>query len=198
MRPSSFLSLSFLLSSHFIATEAANPIFGSFVTPACEACLDAAFDSCPGDYKSRGYAECMCAGEGGLKATACAAQRCDHSIYEETNVVIALATYCVGIIKESCPGFKKFLPQSVYDRDCSSSTTATGTAQTAATTTATTTTTTTTNAGGLPSSSSASTTVESKSGTPSQTKSASLATAAAVPAWGIFAGLVGQAVQMAL
>ncbi|KAM3464415.1 hypothetical protein BBAD15_g10500 [Beauveria bassiana D1-5] len=195
MRPSSFLSLSFLLSRHFIATEAANPIFGSFVTPACEACLDAAFDSCPGDYKSRGYAECMCAGEGGLKATACAAQRCDHSIYEETNVVIALATYCVGIMKESCPGLKKFLPQSVYDRDCSSSTTATGTAQTAATITATTT---TTNAGGLPSSSSASTTVESKSATPSQTKSASFATAAAVPAWGIFAGLLGQAVQMAL
>ncbi|KAF1734879.1 hypothetical protein CRV24_003797 [Beauveria bassiana] len=196
MRPSSFLSLSFLLSGHFIATEAANPIFGSFVTPACEACLDAAFDSCPGDYKSRGYAECMCAGEGGHKALACAAQRCDHSINEETNVAIALATYCVGILKESCPGFKKFLPQSVYDRDCSSSTTATGTAQTAATTTATTT---TTNAGGLPtSSSSAPTTVESKSATPSQTKSASFATAAAVPAWGIFAGLLGQAVQMAL
>lgn len=142
MRPASFFSFSFLLFGHFIATEAANPIFGAFVTPACEACLDAAFASCPGDYKSRGYAECMCAGEGGRKALSCSTQQCDFSINEETNVVIALATYCVGILKESCPGFKKFLPQSVYDRDCSSSTTATGSAQTAATTTT----------GGLPSS----------------------------------------------
>ncbi|KAM3498722.1 hypothetical protein MY10362_007972 [Beauveria mimosiformis] len=186
MRSASFLSFSSLLFGHFIATEAANPIFGAFVTPACEACLDAAFTSCPGDYKSRGYAECMCAGEGGIKAISCSTEQCDVSINENTNVAIALATYCVGILKESCPGFKEYLPQSVYDRDCSSSTTATGTAQTTGATTT----------GGLPSSG-APTTVESKSATPSQTKSASFATAAAVPAWGLFAGLLGQAVQMA-
>ncbi|OAA38476.1 hypothetical protein BBO_07114 [Beauveria brongniartii RCEF 3172] len=146
MRPASFLSFSSLLFGHFIATEAANPIFGAFATPACEACLDDAFDSCPGDYQSRGYAECMCGGiggEGGRKAISCSAQQCDVSINENTNVAIALATYCVGILKEACPGFKEFLPQSVYDRDCASSTTATDTAQTAAATTS----------GGLPSSS---------------------------------------------
>lgn len=124
MRPS--LLSSSVSFGHFLATEAANPIFGAFATAACEACLDDAFARCPGDYKTRGYAECMCAGiggDGGRKAISCMTQQCDYRIDEDTNVSIALATYCVGVFKETCPGYKEILPQSVYERECSSSTT---------------------------------------------------------------------------
>ncbi len=144
---SSFLSFLFV---YFLATaEAANPVFGAYVTPACEACLDAAFSSCPGDYRTRDYAECMCAGKGGAQAISCSAQQCDFTINEDTEARIALSTYCVTVLKEVCPSFKDFLPQSVYERHCAStaaSASSTASAASAFSTTATATT------SGLPSS----------------------------------------------
>lgn len=142
MRLTSLLSSS-VLFGHFLATEAVNPIFGAFITPACEACLDAAFESCPGDYRTREYAQCMCAGiggEGGSMVNSCMAQHCDGSINEDTNVAIRRATYCVSILKEACSAEEQYLPASVYDRECSSSTIPTDTAMADATMAGTTTT----------------------------------------------------------
>ncbi|OAA71867.1 hypothetical protein LEL_09102 [Akanthomyces lecanii RCEF 1005] len=197
------LLFSSVLFGHFLATEAANPIFGAFATAACEACLDDAFTSCPGDYKTLEYAECMCAGlggEGARKAISCMKQQCDFRIYEKEKAVIALATYCVGVFKDTCPAYKKYLPQSVYERECPSSTSAaggtpTGTIPISNTTTDTTQTAATTTTS-LPSSN-APTAAESKAAASSQSKSASLATAAAVPVWGIIAGLFAQAANLA-
>ncbi|TQV90939.1 hypothetical protein IF1G_10460 [Cordyceps javanica] len=188
MHPKSLLTSSFLFG-HFLAAEAVNPIFGAFATPSCEACLDDAFASCPGDYKTRTYAECMCAGiggEGGYKMVSCVAGSCDFNINENKNAAISHATYCVGFFKEFCTKSENNLPQSVYERECLSSTTEpAGTSPTSTGRTASTSMT-----GGLPSSSA----LTSKMAAPSQTKSASFAAAAAVPAWVLAAGFCAQAI----
>lgn len=60
----------------FTAVHAANPIVGAFVTPQCKECLDQAYQSCPGDYLTRQYAECLCAGDGSANLVVCMSQ-CD-------------------------------------------------------------------------------------------------------------------------
>lgn len=147
---SSFLSFLFV---YFLATaEAANPVFGAYVTPGCEACLDAAFSSCPGDYRTRDYAECMFSGKGGAQAISCSTQQCDFTINEDTEVRIALFTYCVTVLKEVCPSFRDFLPQSVYERHCASTAASVSSTASAASASSASSTTATATTSGLPSS----------------------------------------------
>jgi hypothetical protein len=115
--------LSLLFSHLFTAVEASNPIFGAFSTPGYEACLDRTFSSCPGDYKTRDYAECMCTGQGGKNFVSCISQ-CDFELNEPRRAAISFWTYCVMMLKEMCPYAEPELPQTVFDRYCSSAATA--------------------------------------------------------------------------
>lgn len=39
--------------------------------PECNTCVDTAVNSCPGDYETRAYADCLCAGAGGPRIVSC-------------------------------------------------------------------------------------------------------------------------------
>ncbi len=56
----------------FTASQAVNPLFLSMGSPQCDRCLDQSYYSCPGDYETRPFAECMCGGDGAtLYASEC-------------------------------------------------------------------------------------------------------------------------------
>lgn len=44
--------------------------------PECNTCVDSAVNSCPGDYETRAYANCLCAGDGGPRIVNCVSTRC--------------------------------------------------------------------------------------------------------------------------
>jgi hypothetical protein len=110
------LPLAVLLFS--TAVEAANPLFGAYSTDSCDSCLDETYQSCPGDYKTRPYATCMCAGDGIANFQTCMSY-CDVN---KNEIAIASSTYmgyCVQFFKELCDGAQQFLSEEIYDKQCS-------------------------------------------------------------------------------
>jgi hypothetical protein len=110
------LPLAVLLFS--TAVEAANPLFGAYSTDSCDSCLDETYQSCPGDYKTRPYATCMCAGDGSANFVKCLSY-CDVN---KNEIAIASSTYygyCVQFYKELCDGAQQFLSEEIYDKQCS-------------------------------------------------------------------------------
>ncbi|KAL8366847.1 hypothetical protein RB595_008700 [Gaeumannomyces hyphopodioides] len=113
-----FVSLGLALACLSTAATAANNIFSAF-NGNCGKCLDQAYQSCPGDYMTLGFATCMCAGKGGANVNTCLSY-CDVSLNEPTNVVNALYMYCaIFFAKDICPAAAQIFSQSTMDRLCS-------------------------------------------------------------------------------
>src|SRR4051812_32096857 len=99
------------------AAQAANPVFGVYSSGACDSCLDQTFASCPGDYLTRSYATCMCAGDGGTNTVTCLSQ-CDPGLNEPANVVATWYGYCTIFFKEMCPEAKEYMSDSRFQSEC--------------------------------------------------------------------------------
>ncbi|KAF9768035.1 hypothetical protein IL306_014703 [Fusarium sp. DS 682] len=100
------------------AVQASNPVFGAYQTDACDACLDQTYESCPGDYKTRSYATCMCAGDGSANFVSCLAS-CDPNKNEPAIASSTYYGYCVLFFKELCDGAQQFLSEDIYNKQCS-------------------------------------------------------------------------------
>jgi hypothetical protein len=110
------LPLAVLLLS--TAVQAANPVFGAYSTDSCDSCLDETYQSCPGDYKTRSYATCMCAGDGSANFVKCLSY-CDASLNEPAIASSTYYGYCVLFFKELCDGAEQFLSEKIYGEQCS-------------------------------------------------------------------------------
>ncbi|KAH6884261.1 hypothetical protein B0T10DRAFT_564837 [Thelonectria olida] len=110
------LSLAFSLLA--TAVQGANVLFGAYATGQCEECLDQTFESCPGDYETRPYAECMCAGDGGANFVSCLSQ-CDVSLDEPAIASSQFYYYCVQFFKEVCPSAEQYLDSQDFNEQCS-------------------------------------------------------------------------------
>lgn len=115
---SRFLALSLALGLLSTAVRAANPVFGAYGTRECDACLDAAYQSCDGDYQTRPFAECICAGDGGTNFVACLPY-CDGGINEPAIATAAWYGYCVIFFKELCPSAQEYMYEDTYAEQCS-------------------------------------------------------------------------------
>ncbi|KLU86888.1 hypothetical protein MAPG_05895 [Magnaporthiopsis poae ATCC 64411] len=113
-----YVSLGLALACLSTAATAANSIWAAF-TGSCQQCLDQAFVSCPGDYKTVSYAKCMCAGAGGANVNTCLGY-CNAGFNEPTNVVNSYYMYCaIFFAKDVCPAAAKVFDQQTMDRLCS-------------------------------------------------------------------------------
>ncbi|KAF5026594.1 hypothetical protein F66182_1320 [Fusarium sp. NRRL 66182] len=108
------LSLS-LLSG---VVQASNPLFGAYGTAQCDACLDETYQSCPGDYETRPYAECICKGDGGTNFVSCLPY-CDGGIDEAGIATRAWYRYCVQFFKDICPAAQAELDEDEFNEECS-------------------------------------------------------------------------------
>lgn len=100
------------------AVQAANPVFGAYSTDSCDSCLDETYQSCPGDYMTRSYATCMCAGDGSANFVKCLPY-CDASLNEPAIASSTYYGYCVLFFKELCDGAEQFLTEKIYGEQCS-------------------------------------------------------------------------------
>ncbi|KAH7256257.1 hypothetical protein BKA59DRAFT_467088 [Fusarium tricinctum] len=110
------LPLAVLLLS--TAVQAANPVFGAYSTDSCDSCLDETYQNCPGDYKTRSYATCMCAGDGSANFVKCLSY-CDANLNEPAIASSTYYGYCVLFFKELCDGAEQFLSEKIYGEQCS-------------------------------------------------------------------------------
>ncbi|KAF4432131.1 hypothetical protein F53441_13850 [Fusarium austroafricanum] len=115
MRQSTIFSLALSLCT---AVQASNPVLGGYVSGACDSCLDNVYEMCPGDYKTRPYATCMCAGDGSAAFVSCMSQ-CDPGLNEPANAVTTWYTYCVMFFKDLCDGAQEYLDAEKYNEECS-------------------------------------------------------------------------------
>ncbi|KAJ4250126.1 hypothetical protein NW762_011936 [Fusarium torreyae] len=102
----------------FTAVQASNPVFGGYVSSACDSCLDETYQSCPGDYKTRPYATCMCVGDGSANVVTCLSS-CDPGLNEPANVSAAWFRYCILFFKDMCPAAKEYIDTETFDKQCS-------------------------------------------------------------------------------
>ncbi|CAF3573170.1 unnamed protein product [Fusarium graminearum] len=107
--------LTLLLSSTVLAS---NPVFGAYATDSCDTCLDQTYESCPGDYKTRSYATCMCAGDGSANFVSCLSS-CDATLNEPANASATYYGYCLMFFKELCDGAQEFVSSDTYAEQCS-------------------------------------------------------------------------------
>ncbi|KAF0637067.1 hypothetical protein FPSE5266_06956 [Fusarium pseudograminearum] len=107
--------LALLLSSTALAS---NPVFGAYSTDSCDTCLDQTYESCPGDYKTRSYATCMCAGDGSANFVSCLSS-CDPTLNEPANASATYYGYCLMFFKELCDGAQEFVSSDTYAEQCS-------------------------------------------------------------------------------
>ncbi|KAL3605301.1 hypothetical protein FPOAC2_00244 [Fusarium poae] len=107
--------LSLLLSSTALA---ANPLFGAYSTDQCDKCMDQTYESCPGDYQTRSYATCMCAGDGSANFVSCLSY-CDPTLNEPANASATYYGYCLMFFKELCDGARQFVDDETYAKQCS-------------------------------------------------------------------------------
>ncbi|KAH9436035.1 hypothetical protein MCOR02_004944 [Pyricularia oryzae] len=113
----SFPALLLAVGQLAATVSAANMVFGAYGNRNCEACLDKTFQSCPGDYQTRSYATCMCAGNGGANAATCMSGYCDPSFNHI--VVMSWYMYCTMFFKELCPSAREYFDDKTWDRLCS-------------------------------------------------------------------------------
>ncbi|KAL6918976.1 hypothetical protein ACHAP8_008969 [Fusarium lateritium] len=104
-----------LLSSTVLA---ANPLFGAYSTDQCDTCLDQTYESCPGDYQTRPYATCMCAGDGSANFVSCLSS-CDPTLNEPANASATYYGYCLMFFKQLCDGAQQFVDDETYAKQCS-------------------------------------------------------------------------------
>ncbi|RGP58702.1 hypothetical protein FLONG3_11415 [Fusarium longipes] len=114
------MSRSIILSVLLLSTTvlASNVLFGAYSTEKCDSCLDQTFESCPGDYKTRSYATCMCAGDGSTNFVSCLSY-CDPTLNEPANASATYYGYCLIFFKELCDGAQQFVSEETYARQCS-------------------------------------------------------------------------------
>jgi hypothetical protein len=115
-----FLALA-LLTPPLLAQEV-NMIWASTgaSSPECRSCLDQAFLSCPGDYQTVSYAQCMCAGDGSANTISCAGV-CERAMPGRNlgnQVAGAWYNYCTLFFKELCPDAKDFMDEEFYEKRC--------------------------------------------------------------------------------
>ncbi|KAM0342103.1 hypothetical protein ACHAPU_009717 [Fusarium lateritium] len=113
-----FTTLSLFVCFLAATVQAANPVFGAYSTDSCDACLDQTYESCPGDYKTRSYATCMCAGDGSANFVTCLSS-CDPNKNEPEIASSTYYGYCVLFFKELCDGAQQFLTDKIYSEQCS-------------------------------------------------------------------------------
>lgn len=105
-----------------------NEIFGfSPSDPTCTACLDEVFESCPGDYKTRSYATCMCGGVGSTNFVGCTSNSCDPSVNSPNNAARMWYNYCTQFFPaELCPDAEQYMNADIFQDQCSSEAIASG------------------------------------------------------------------------
>lgn len=110
------------------AVFAFNEIFGfSPSDPTCTACLDEVFESCPGDYKTRSYATCMCGGVGSTNFVGCTSNSCDPNVNSPNNAARMWYNYCTQFFPaEMCPDAEQYMNADIFQDQCSSEAIASG------------------------------------------------------------------------
>ncbi|KAK3313288.1 hypothetical protein B0H66DRAFT_628918 [Apodospora peruviana] len=109
------------LSPFFVSTGfAANLIWGAFPShPDCDSCLDQTFDSCPGDYMTEPYAQCMCAGDGATNMVTCTSicgvPDQNLGLTWDESVASGWYTYCIMFYKQLCPAAKEHVTPELYE-----------------------------------------------------------------------------------
>ncbi|KAF5001615.1 hypothetical protein FGRMN_921 [Fusarium graminum] len=109
--------LSLLVCLLAATVQASNPVFGAYQTDSCNACLDQTYESFPGDYKTRSYATCMCAGDGSANFVTCLSS-CGPNKDEPAIASSTYYGYCVLFFKELCDGAEEFLTEKIYNEQC--------------------------------------------------------------------------------
>lgn len=88
---SCLLALSLALGLLCTLVRASNPVFGAYTSSACDSCLDAVYENCPGYYQDRSYATCMCKGDGGTNFVSCMSY-CDPGLNEPMRLPPGMVT----------------------------------------------------------------------------------------------------------
>lgn len=87
----------------------------------CNSCLDNAYLSCSGDYRSVNFAICLCAGEGSAQFAPCVGI-CDAADKLGVNLgsqkVGAFYNYCTQFFKELCPAARPFFDSEQWEEFC--------------------------------------------------------------------------------
>ncbi|KAK0622483.1 hypothetical protein B0T14DRAFT_552906 [Immersiella caudata] len=107
-----------LLSS---TATALNDIFIPLPYPECNSCLDTAANSCPGNYRDRTYAECICAGTGSKLIVGCVGT-CDAvdtmPMGAGNKVVRGYYSYCIMFFPEMCAEAVDFVNPEFWEQTC--------------------------------------------------------------------------------
>ncbi|KAJ3538107.1 hypothetical protein NM208_g6052 [Fusarium decemcellulare] len=104
---SRLFAVSLVLGLFSTAVRASNPVFGAYPSSQCDTCLDEVYQSCPGDYQTRPYAVCMCAGDGSANFVSCLPY-CDGGIDEAG---IATSTFLWLL--------QQYLDSDIFNKQCS-------------------------------------------------------------------------------
>ncbi|KAF4465452.1 hypothetical protein FALBO_7704 [Fusarium albosuccineum] len=115
---SRLFAVSLVLGLLSTAVRASNPVFGAYPSSQCDTCLDEVYQSCPGDYQTRPYAVCMCAGDGSANFVSCLPY-CDGGIDEAGIATSTFYGYCVMFFKELCPTAEQYLDSDIFNKQCS-------------------------------------------------------------------------------
>ncbi|PKS05165.1 hypothetical protein jhhlp_008533 [Lomentospora prolificans] len=98
------------------AVHSLNPLFVNPGYPECGACLDQAYQACPGDYETKPYAECMCGGDGGAVFTNCMPLCNTELILGSEILVPAFYNYCINFFEEYCQSaFDAGVPENIWE-----------------------------------------------------------------------------------
>ncbi|KAK0647148.1 hypothetical protein B0T16DRAFT_391442 [Cercophora newfieldiana] len=123
------LHLTTALTALLGTTTALNDIFIPLPYPECNACLDTAANSCPGNYQQRSYAECICAGEGSKQIVGCVGT-CDavdtQPMGAGNKVVRGYYSYCIMFFPELCTEAVDFVNPDFWQEHCGAGSSATG------------------------------------------------------------------------
>ncbi|KAL1843705.1 hypothetical protein VTJ49DRAFT_405 [Mycothermus thermophilus] len=97
---------------------AANPIWGGASYPECTACLDRTFATCPGNWETQEYAECLCAGAGSSVFIDCVGtcQLVDTMGIGQAGIVTSgFYAYCLSFFpSELCEGAKDLVTNDTW------------------------------------------------------------------------------------
>lgn len=89
--------------------------------PECNTCVDSAVNSCPGDYETRAYANCLCAGDGGPRIVNCVST-CNAvdtlPMAAGDKVAGGWYSYCIMFFPELCAEAELYVQPDWFAEKC--------------------------------------------------------------------------------
>ncbi|KAK1830905.1 hypothetical protein QBC39DRAFT_331249 [Podospora conica] len=103
------------------AASALNNIFNPTPYQECNACVDAAANSCPGDYETKAYATCLCAGAGSAGIAGCLST-CDAVDTQPMGAADKVAgnffSYCIMFFPDLCAEAEYYVRKDWWAEKC--------------------------------------------------------------------------------